>query len=127
MATYRSTSGVKWDNVFRAVTPSVHLLTDKVHDRARRNLARHVRTGALIRSLYARKALLSGRVFIGTDHWRFIEYGTSPHIIEPNRKQALNWPTARHPVRRVRHPGTSEYAPMRRAIRAQRGVRTGGV
>lgn len=31
---------------------------------------------------------------------------TSPHVIEPRRKKALNWPGAKHPVRRVQHPGS---------------------
>ncbi|MGL6298658.1 MAG: hypothetical protein ACRC1M_05755 [Methanobacteriaceae archaeon] len=33
-----------------------------------------------------------------------VEYGTSPHIIEGN--PWLYWPGAKHPVRRVQHPGT---------------------
>jgi len=33
-------------------------------------------------------------------------YGTRPHIIEPKEKQALYWKGAKHPVKRVNHPGT---------------------
>jgi hypothetical protein len=94
---------------------------DKVEREARYNLLRHNRTGRLLGSLRVRKYILGGDVVIGTDHWRFIEYGTSPHEIEPARKRALFWPQALHPVRRVRHPGTREYAPMRRALRSARG------
>lgn len=35
-----------------------------------------------------------------------VEFGTRPHVIEPKDKQALAWPGAEHPVRRVNHPGT---------------------
>lgn len=36
-----------------------------------------------------------------------VEFGTRAHIIEPRTAKALFWPGAAHPVRRVRHPGTS--------------------
>lgn len=31
---------------------------------------------------------------------------TASHVIEPRKKKALFWPGARHPVRRVNHPGS---------------------
>ena len=36
----------------------------------------------------------------------FIEFGTRPHTIEPEDREALSWPGAGHPVKRVNHPGT---------------------
>ena len=45
----------------------------------------------------------------------YLEEGTRPHIIRPRIKQALNWPTARHPVKFVRHPGTRAYRVLQRA------------
>lgn len=35
-----------------------------------------------------------------------IHKGSRPHVILPRNKQALFWKGARHPVRRVQHPGT---------------------
>lgn len=32
---------------------------------------------------------------------------TPPHVIEPRHKKALYWEGARHPVRRVNHPGST--------------------
>lgn len=32
---------------------------------------------------------------------------TPPHDIYPKRKQALYWPGARHPVKHVKHPGST--------------------
>jgi hypothetical protein len=121
MATYRSRGGVNWANVDRAITPPTHRIVDRTYAQARQNLSRHVRTGRLIGTLRTRKRVASGQVLIGSDHWKFIEYGTGAHEIEPVNRRALAWPAARHPVRRVRHPGTREYAPMRRALYAQRG------
>ncbi|BAL87300.1 hypothetical protein AMIS_20800 [Actinoplanes missouriensis 431] len=47
-----------------------------------------------------------------------LEHGTQPHVIEPKNAQALHWPGARHPVKRVNHPGTPALHIMRRALRA---------
>jgi HK97 gp10 family phage protein len=35
-----------------------------------------------------------------------VNYGTLPHVIEAKNKKALFWKGARHPVKRVFHPGT---------------------
>jgi len=66
------------------------------------------RLGADARGLFAQ---------IGSNvaYARFLEDGTPPHIIQPRVKQALSWPTARHPVRLVRHPGTRAYRVLQRA------------
>jgi hypothetical protein len=61
------------------------------------------------------------RVYVGTDHWHFLEYGTRPHSIYPNVKRALWWEDLAHPVGHVNHPGNREYAFMRRAIHKKRG------
>lgn len=117
MASYRSTSGgVQWANVYRAVTPPTVQVGRDVYRIARRNLARHNRSGRLLGSLRLQPGVAQADIVIGTDHWRFIEYGTPPHQIRPRARLALSWPGGPHPVRRVRHPGTSEYAPMRRAL-----------
>lgn len=121
MATYQSRGGVKWNNVYRAVTPPTHALVDKVYDQARTNLIPHNRTGRLLGSLRRVKRLAAGSVIIGTNHWRFIEYGVRAHRIVARVKRALWWPGATHPVRAVNHPGNNEYAPMRRALRRQAG------
>lgn len=114
--------GVEWAHVYRAVTPPIHRVGQDVERNARRNLARHNRTGRLLRSLKRRDGVASSDVLIGTDHWRFIEYGTPPHEIRPRARAALSWARAPHPVRRVRHPGTAEYAPMRRALLERKRV-----
>ena len=36
----------------------------------------------------------------------YLEEGTPPHVIKPKEKKALHWVGAKHPVKRVKHPGT---------------------
>lgn len=63
------------------------------------------------------------RVYAGTDHWHFVEYGTRPHIIDPRRKQALWWPGAGFPRKRVHHPGATANPFMRSSLYKTRFVR----
>ncbi len=48
----------------------------------------------------------------------WIEHGTRPHVIEARNAAALFWEGARHPVRRVNHPGTPAMHILRNALRA---------
>ncbi len=36
----------------------------------------------------------------------FVHEGTAAHAIYPKNKQALYWPGAKHPVKKVNHPGS---------------------
>lgn len=51
--------------------------------------------------------IVEGHFGSDSEVFEFLERGTRPHIIEPRFKKALFWEGARHPVRRVRHPGTA--------------------
>jgi phage gpG-like protein len=44
---------------------------------------------------------------IGTnvEYAEFVEQGMQPTVIRPKNKQALFWKGARHPVKKVNHPG----------------------
>ena len=96
-----------------------HDITGEVLQDVRGNIVGDglIDTGAMLASVRQE----GNRVYVGTDHWHFLEYGTSPHVITPNTKQALWWPDAAHPVKRVNHPGNREYAFMRRALYKKRG------
>ena len=40
-------------------------------------------------------------------YWKYVEYGTPPHIIKPKNKKALHWGGKNGPVvKLVHHPGT---------------------
>jgi hypothetical protein len=102
-----------------AADPKLVDITSDVAMSARGNIIRgnHYDTGDLLDSIRQ----VGRKVFIGTDHWHFIEYGTRPHVIRPATKRALYWPGADHPVAYVNHPGNPPYAPMRRALETRRG------
>ena len=100
--------------VRNAARPALERITADVKQAARGNIIRgnHVITGDLLDSIRQDGT----RVYIGTDHWPHIEYGTRPHVILPRTKAALWWPGLDHPVARVNHPGNPAYAPMRKAL-----------
>lgn len=50
---------------------------------------------------------LRPRITSDSPYFLFVTEGTRPHVIEPLRAKALSWPGARHPVRRLMHPGTT--------------------
>lgn len=84
-----------------------------------------VDTGEMKSTIHIR--YLSGRVrhvHVGTDHWQFVEYGTSPHVITPKDKKALWGPTmpTSHPVARVNHPGAEAQPFMRPATYKKRAI-----
>jgi hypothetical protein len=61
------------------------------------------------------------QVWVGTDHWHFVEYGTRPHLILPHG----NWPLRDRSRGKyfgfvVHHPGATENPFMRRAIHQKR-------
>ena len=59
---------------------------------------------------------LSYRIWSGVEYALAVHEGTKPHVIEPKNKKALYWDGARHPVRRVMHPGTQANPYVDRAI-----------
>ncbi len=61
------------------------------------------------------------RVVARANHSLIVERGSRPHIIEPRRTQALAWPGAAHPVKRVHHPGTPAMHILRNALIAAAG------
>ena len=63
-------------------------------------------TGALRHSIRVISAS-SNSVTIGSDrpYAAAHQFGTRPYVITPKTAKALFWPGARHPVRKVNHPG----------------------
>ena len=91
--------------------PTLVKVARSVMHRAERNMSRHVRTGALLRSLNQ----AGTRVIVGTDHWPYVEYGTRPHTIRVSKKKVLSDGVTVY-GRVVRHPGNREFQPMRNAL-----------
>ena len=45
----------------------------------------------------------------GVEYGIWLEEGTPPHEIRPKNKKALYWKGAKHPVKKVNHPGSKAY------------------
>lgn len=82
----------------------------------------HRKTGAYGRGFRRERTVIRGQAamrLVNIDPKSpLLEHGTRPHVIEPKNKQALYWEGARHPVRKVNHPGTPALHIMRTALRA---------
>jgi hypothetical protein len=85
-------------------------LSNVAYDQAQRGAGRHVKTGALLQSLFNR-AIPKGRE-VGHDperapHALFVLFGTKPHKIQPKNKKALRWagPGGFIFAKSVNHPG----------------------
>jgi len=80
--------------------------------------------GDLKRSVRARKLKHDSRVYIGTEHWYFHEYGVEPHLIRARGKKVL---VTRERIvlgKQVNHPGHRAYMPIRRAFFKRRNMAT---
>lgn len=109
-----------------AIRHRVERAHDNVVDAVHRDAFRHAakRTGRMAASITRRDVRrLVSRITVGgkgIEYWPTVEYGSHPHVIRPRKKQALHWPTAVHPVKRVNHPGTPAQPFMRRALYKRR-------
>ena len=108
----------EWDNYVNFIERNASQLEKKVvkalaFEGRRRGVALitqegGVRTGVM-RARYRPTFMRGGRLAELTSrarHFPFYDLGTAPHEIRPSTKEALFWKGARHPVRRVPHPGT---------------------
>lgn len=85
-------------------------LSQAAYDEAQRGAGRHNKTGALVQSLFNR-AIPRGRE-VGHDAQRapqavFVNFGTRPHVIRPDKKKALRWAGGGRFffAKQVNHPG----------------------
>ena len=103
----------------RHVAVAMDKLADDIAADARRFAP--VDTGHLRSSIRVHKiGPTSRRIHAHADYAAWVELGTRPHIIRPNVKKALHWPTARHPVKVVHHPGTRAQPYLRAALFVRR-------
>jgi hypothetical protein len=69
------------------------------------------KTGNLAASTRKEIHGMSGHVYVSNAQAKYFDCvvdGTRPHDIVPKNGQALFWPGASHPVKKVRHPGTKK-------------------
>ncbi len=50
-----------------------------------------------------------GKLSSDFEHAGVLEFGSAPHDITPRDKKVLIFPSARHPVKKVKHPGTPAF------------------
>lgn len=75
------------------------------------------RTGRLLQSFIPRISRLQARWSPTARYAIFVHEGTKAHAIFPKAKKALFWTGARHPVKRVNHPGSKANRFMERIAR----------
>lgn len=96
--------------------------TDRVQDLALALYEPHRKTGEYGRSFEKHRTRIRGMAAVQlvntSGHSAILEHGSRAHVIEAKDAQALYWPGARHPVKKVNHPGTPALHIMRRALRA---------
>lgn len=102
--------------IYYTVGQAADVIGDEARKRAPKN------TGELARSIKVVNYGKKWRVTVGTDYWRYVEYGAPPHRIRPRGKKALYWDGAPHPMGLVRHPGSPEQPFMRRALYQRRVI-----
>lgn len=80
-----------------------------------------VDTGEYRRSFHLERARVRGMAAVTvvntSPHAAIIEFGSRPHVIEAKNGKALFWDGARHPVKKVNHPGTPAFHVLRTALR----------
>jgi hypothetical protein len=105
--------------ISKAVLPHRRRLAGEIAKDIRGNLidGGHVVTGDLLGSVKH----VGSRVFIGTDHWEIIEYGSQPHAYTVKRRRVMSDRVNIYGTR-VKHPGTRAYAPVRRATYTRRAL-----
>ena len=66
---------------------------------------------------YFANGMVSG-VQTKAPYWKYIEYGTEPHIIKPKTKGFLAWEEDKkwHYAKQVKHPGTDPNPFVKRAL-----------
>jgi hypothetical protein len=100
---------------------TVRSVTREVAQDIRRRVP--VDTGELEESVTEVVTETTGRVFVGTDHWAAVEYGTRPHLIRSTGPWPLrNRETGQQFGRVVHHPGTPAQPFMRPALYRQRDL-----
>ena len=80
-----------------------------IEARAKRNITSNgsVKTGHLRRGITTNVGNMEVTVHTSNVKYaRLVEEGTRPHVIRAKGKRALYWKGARHPVRKVNHPGS---------------------
>ena len=95
-------------------------LPDEIKDDIRKvvknsafNIERNAKSSASVKTGHLRRSISTKmgdmEATIHTSNLKYapmVEFGTRPHIIRAKNKKALYWKGAKHPVKKVNHPGS---------------------
>lgn len=103
-------AGAEMQRIGAMPSKALAVVAEDIEDFVSRDAAKHNKRGALVQSVYLRRA---GDAYdIGHDgqrapHALFVHWGTKPHDIKPKKKGVLRWGAGGvfHFAARVRHPG----------------------
>lgn len=117
--TFRITGTKQLEARIKAMKPSLEMMQKvglTIVSEAKRIVPHKTRN--LSRSIHVVQV---GKGFVeveaGADYAGYVEFGTKAHLIRPRYKKALFWKGLKHPVPRVRHPGTTARPYMVPAVR----------
>lgn len=95
------------DNLKNAIRQALNKVAERIRDRAIDEAP--YRKGILKRSITVHDERPDRVIVSAGDadapYAPFVHEGTRPHLIKPKHKKALSWKGAKHPVKRVKHPG----------------------
>ena len=74
------------------------------------------KTGQLQQTFFSRITGLTAFWGPTVNYAAAVEFGTAPHVIYPKNAKALYWNGAKHPVKKVNHPGSAPNPYMERII-----------
>lgn len=100
---------MKRDEMDKQLQMMVRSLTDLAEKWVKHEAPR--KTGNLAMSTRKEVSGDSGHVYVSNSQARYFDFvvdGTRPHDIVPKNGQALYWPGAAYPVKKVHHPGTKK-------------------
>ncbi len=97
---FRKSPNLVYRGLTMAINKSALVLTENIKE------ATPTKTTALRGSIRASFSRLTATITPNKKYAIYVHEGTRPHIIRPRLKKALYWKGARHPVRKVMHPGT---------------------
>lgn len=108
-----STDLNKFSVILRELPDEIKNDVRKVVKNSAFNIERNAKSSASVKTGHLRRSISTKmgdmEATIHTSNLKYapmVEFGTRPHIIRAKNKKALYWKGAKHPVKKVNHPGS---------------------
>ena len=103
----------KFSVILRELPDEIKNDVRKVVKNSAFNIERNAKSSASVKTGHLRRSISTKmgdmEATIHTSNLKYapmVEFGTRPHIIRAKNKKALYWKGAKHPVKKVNHPGS---------------------